>query len=818
MIIRTIHIDSFGGLRDFTLEPDAGANVIFGPNESGKSSLAGFVKFMLYGLPSREKSANPEKSRALSRDGGSASGWMTVRTDGGEDYRLERSVRPGDTGSLRDRVRIVNEKTGESAEGVNPGEFFLGVPEEVFSSTAFVRQGPLRPGTPEGSASGNGAMRGAVENLLTSADESVDLRRAAAALEEQKRVLSQKNGGGEISALAEKRAALLAERNSTAVKTSEALSLSVSLDDIRRRIAELESSRARYAGIFDSLDKITIKRRIDAADETESQLKKVRSALAALTPGEDVLFDEGFDELLNEAERDVRTYEEERIAFRERFPGERDIPDKLRPYPFTSGHEPEKEEEAPPPDVPADGPIPASALKEMPGEEEVEPYEDTGALAMEGEFVTDGGGDDLPDPHEAIEAVRRMARINKAEFFAGILAACLALLGLGLSIGLSGTDISPIPSLIATLALMTLSLGMVVAHVATSSRLNAMLAEWNAESADEIEIAVQEHTLAMERKAAGMKERKRLSASLESARVRRNAAVSRINELADRAGISPRQDVHETLRLLRQKNKAEASDRRQLAAKRSQLEGRLEVLREQLGEVDVSAAELDAHRALGTVWGREAASLTQDRMKELMRERDFTESALRSAELRRASLEQKLAEIGKITRTVDELDTMIEAADDRMEELTLRRDALELASEALKKAGESVRQGIIPRIAASASRRVRTVSGTWDRMLLDDRLSCSLSSEGGVLGSELLSRGTADLSWLSLRLALAGELFRSERPPVILDESFAHMDADRTARFLSTLTGSASPQTLVFTCRSDEADAARELGYPVFEL
>ena len=209
MIIRTIHIDSFGGLRDFTLEPDAGTNVIFGPNESGKSSLAGFVKFMLYGLPSREKSANPEKSRALSRDGGSASGWMTVRTDGGDNYRLERSVRPGDTGSLRDRVRIVNEKTGESAEGVNPGEFFLGVPEEVFSSTAFVRQGPLRPGTPEGSASGNGAMRGAVENLLTSADESVDLRRAAAALEEQKRILSQKNGGGEISALAEKRAALL---------------------------------------------------------------------------------------------------------------------------------------------------------------------------------------------------------------------------------------------------------------------------------------------------------------------------------------------------------------------------------------------------------------------------------------------------------------------------------------------------------------------------------------------------------------------------------------------------------------------------------
>ncbi|MBE6726986.1 MAG: hypothetical protein E7576_17635 [Ruminococcaceae bacterium] len=819
MIIRTLHIDRFGGLRDRTLNLNAGVNVFFGPNESGKSSAAGFVKFMLYGLPSREKAVNPEKSRALDRETGSASGWMKIRADDGAEYRLERTASPGDTGAVKDRVRIVNEKTGEITEGVNPGEFFFGVPEEVYASSAFVRQGAIRPGTPDHPSSGG--MRGAVENLLTSADEAVDLRRASESLEERRKSLSGKNGGGEIAALAEKRAALLAERNSTAARTAEALSLSVSLDDIRRRIAELEANRARYEGIFDSLEKITVKRRIDAADETESQLKKVRAALAALNPGGDTFSaDDSFDDLLNEAEREIRTYEEERIAFRERFPGERDFPSKLRPYPFSSDNSSDEDEATRLiPDLPEDGPIPAASLSELTEDGMVEPYEDTGALAMEGELVTDGGDDSLPDPHEAIETAKHLSKVTKWEFFAGIFFACLALLGLGLSIGLSGTDISPVPALIATLVLMTLSLTTVVAHVLSSSRLNALLAEWNAESADEIEIAVQEHLIAVERKTAGEKERKRLSASLESARVRRNAAAARINELADRVGISPRQDIHETLRLLRKKTNSEASDRRQLSARRSQLEGRLEVLREQLGEVDVSAAELDAHAALGTVWGREAASLNGQQIKDLTRERDFTESALRSAELRRASLEEKLAEIGKITRTADELDTMIEAADERLEELTLRRDALELASSALKKAGESVRQGIIPRIAQAASRRVSEVSGDWDRMLLDDRLSCSLASDDAVLPSELLSRGTADLSFLSLRLALTGELFRGERPPVILDESFAHMDADRTARFLATLTESPAPaQTLVFTCRSDEADAARELGCPVIEL
>ncbi|MBQ3861207.1 MAG: hypothetical protein II779_11810, partial [Clostridia bacterium] len=204
--------------------------------------------------------------------------------------------------------------------------------------------------------------------------------------------------------------------------------------------------------------------------------------------------------------------------------------------------------------------------------------------------------------------------------------------------------------------------------------------------------------------------------------------------------------------------------------------------------------------------------------KTLMKERDFTESALRSAQLRRTALEEKLGEVGKVTRTTDELDTMIAAADERLGELSLRRDALDLAASALKRAGESLREGVIPRIAASASKRLCEVTENWDSLLLDDRLSCSLSSAEKILPGDLLSRGTADLAWLSLRLALTEELFRAEKPPVLFDESFAHMDSDRAARFLSTLSSPPAFQTLVFTCREDEADAARELGCPVIEL
>lgn len=47
MYIKSIHIASFGPLKEkeFTLTP--GLNIFEGPNEAGKSSIAMFIKFML---------------------------------------------------------------------------------------------------------------------------------------------------------------------------------------------------------------------------------------------------------------------------------------------------------------------------------------------------------------------------------------------------------------------------------------------------------------------------------------------------------------------------------------------------------------------------------------------------------------------------------------------------------------------------------------------------------------------------------------------------------------------------------------------------
>ena len=806
MIIQSLHIASFGGLEDFTLDLADGANILIGPNESGKSSVAAFVKFIFYGLSSRAgKSGVSERARYLNSRTGTASGYLLAKAGDDVLWRIERSLT-----SAGERIRIVNQSSGEILTGEEPGMYFFGVPEDVFTSTCFVSQVSVRPESPVGQAAGS--TRTAVENLLASADENVDIRRAEKQLDDLRRELSKRNGGGEIADLKERRAALLAERNSSAAKTAEILSLSASLDDIRRRIRELEEDRARHEGIFDALEKITLKRRIDAADEAESQLSKLKSAMQALAASP---FSEGTEALLGDSEREIRAYDEQRAAFLERFPAEGGIPAEPRPSPFRAQEYEEDEEEEDDGIIPKDGPLPADILSRAKPEDRFDPYEDSDALKMD--TLNSVVGDNIPDPLAAIAGVRQLASRSRGEFAAALGLAAASVIGLGVSLALAvnGHPVYPLP-LVLSLLLMTGAVVAVIRHVGTSAALTESLQEWNAESADEIEFAVRERLHVLERESASGGERRRMLDSLEAAKLRYGAALTRVRDLASRAGIEESDDIYETLAALHKKADEAAADREQLAARRSRLEGRLSVLREQLEDVNVSEAELDAHNVLSTEWGREAAAMSQSDIKTLIGEREFTDNALRAAEKRRAGLEEKLAAVGEVSRPADELDTLIGAADERIEELTLRHDALEMAHQAIRDAGETLRRGVIPRIAEAASERVRRASGNYDRMLLDDGFRCSLADGSDVVPQENFSRGTADLAYLSLRLALADEMFHGERPPVILDESFAHMDAERTAGFLATLADGG--QTIVLTCRADEADAARRLGEHVITL
>ena len=278
MKLKLLHIISFGGLSNYEIRLYDGVNVLHGANESGKSSAAMFIKFVFYGLSAKSpKNGEPsERARYINRLTGQAAGYILLETDEGVEYRLERAILTSDDGPARERVRIINRSTGESLTGQNPGEYFFGISEDVFMNTCFVGQNALiRPDA--------GSVGTAVENLLTSADENVDIKKAVRTIDNVRREICHKNGsGGELGELREKRAALAEEIRESSGTSSEILRVSNSLNEIRRRIAELWEDKRRCDGIFQALDVVMLKRRIDSAETAEKNISVLRETLAAL--------------------------------------------------------------------------------------------------------------------------------------------------------------------------------------------------------------------------------------------------------------------------------------------------------------------------------------------------------------------------------------------------------------------------------------------------------------------------------------------------------------------------------------------------------
>ncbi len=756
MKLTLLHIISFGGLTNREIRLDDGVNILYGPNESGKTSVAMFVKFIFYGLSSKSpKSGEPsERARFIHRLTGQAAGYLLLETDEGVEYRIERAILTSDNSPSRERVRIINRATGESLTGQNPGEYFFGVSEDVFLNTCFVAQNDFAK--PDA-----GSINAAALNILSSADETVDVNRAIRTIDNVRREICHKNGtGGELAELRDRRDTLSAELENLSGKSAEILKVSGSLDDIKKRIGELEETRDRCNGIADALDKILLKRRITTAETAEKNIAALDETLAEL---EKSPLGTGFAEAVAEVEHDLYLFSEARV--RDGF------------------DDPSPEEDASPADDAAD----PTVLR-------VDPLEE--ALRLD-------------------TAAHFRFTVSIALFVAGLFGLTASLL-----MYYFNTDLYLLP-LLMTLAFVTLGVIFILLHSRSSAALTHLLNDYGTESIDELEELLQ--TPDFDEEGAAETEEDLPAADetpsgehLTPNDLRYHAVLERLEALCNIAGVELREPLNETVAELHKTADDIRTDRDAMLAKRANLAGKLEVLNEQLANVDRLQAEFEYKEILRQPYGKEASALNTDGVKALMRERDFTVNALKSAEQRRTELEHRLAELGTPAHSPAEALTEIDNLNRQIEELTLRRDACELAKTALTEASEAVRSGVIPKIAQNASILLSgATSGTHETLTLDPNLTAGCSTETDVLSSEYLSRGTSDLAYLSLRIALAEEIFKTESPFFLFDESFAHVDIARIEGITSLLLDT---QSLILTCRREESLAAERGGAVRFEM
>lgn len=173
---------TFGCLSQATLELSDGLNVLYAPNESGKSTWCAFLVIMLYGLntKSRDKKGAPaEKNRYRPWSGAPMEGLLDF-THEGRRILLRRTSEHGTpmgtfSAHYADTDEAVPNLSAETA-----GEVLTGVSREVFERSLLLRQSQL-------AVDQNHDLEERIAALLSSGDEQVSWSETDAKLRQWQR-------------------------------------------------------------------------------------------------------------------------------------------------------------------------------------------------------------------------------------------------------------------------------------------------------------------------------------------------------------------------------------------------------------------------------------------------------------------------------------------------------------------------------------------------------------------------------------------------------------------------------------------------------
>ncbi len=186
MEIKELHLKHYGKFRDHRITLQPGVNIIYGRNETGKTTIHSFVRAMFFGLDrgrGRQAKTDEYSLRQPWDDPSYFAGSMTL-SENGETYQIDRNFNRG-----QQSCTVVNRsKAVEAEDGQEEIRRLLGgMSEAAFCNTLFVRQ--ARAETDEALME---ELRGFMVNYDQSLDQQTDVSRALQSLQKKKKQFVQK--------------------------------------------------------------------------------------------------------------------------------------------------------------------------------------------------------------------------------------------------------------------------------------------------------------------------------------------------------------------------------------------------------------------------------------------------------------------------------------------------------------------------------------------------------------------------------------------------------------------------------------------------
>ncbi len=745
MKLLELNLASFGGLKDRRIVLSDGINLLVGDNESGKSTLLLFIKFMFYGLP---RKGHEDRERSVSRAEHRAAGSLTLSYEG-QDYRIERSlVESGRSANERKAIYRLSDGA-EVFRDSEPWEIFLKVPREVFESSVCI--GQMRCELTEGKKGTD-----AIKNLLTTADEGTDMSKVVQTLERLRVTYRHKSGkGGRLSKLSakihEERQALekaIADQNRMAELEQKSGTTDRQLEEIEEKLAQA-NRRLSYLG------KIDVLRRFDALHEKERALPILDGRIEACKKNHLVC-----DTIPTEG-------------------------DAVRLCALADSWEDGRN---------------AKEQADRAAREAESSVDFDASRATVGKKLENGGGlDRIRTQMEGFKKKRDNAvKLGISAGVAGIAGIASGMRWEQLLVG--------ILCLVVGMACSILAFGRAEVN---QRQVKKLAEEWGS-TPRELYDYLSSCSAAFARSvvfSATVAERRRAQQNAEQVWKQADERLARelkkqgwnITEVNDKAARNVAERICAFLAEYEELQHKRAILTHAMAEDRHRLSTYDETaLREELADLGDLADGMDFAEA-----ERQQKWIAEQRNQfKLRKDRADTERISLAA-----TAQDPIALADRLAALEDEYR--------RAEEYC---EALELTLEALNDASETMSGSVTPQLSKRAGEMMAFVSeGRYAEVRSGSELIPSLAdAEGYHVDTELLSGGTRDLAYLTLRLSLMLYLFGEELPPLLMDESLCQLDDRRMGRVLTLLSRLSEGrfQCLLFSCQNREKDYCRENGVP----
>lgn len=179
MIIKNLKVNNFGKLENKEIALKENINIIYGKNESGKSTMQKFIISMLYGL-SKNKCGKfiPDFERYTPWSGEEFSGRIGYMLDNGENYEVFRDFKKKNPKIFNNQMEDISNTF--NIDKTNGSQFFYEqtkIDEQLFLNTFFSEQEQVKLGEKEQT---NLVQK--ITNLVGTGDDNVSFNKVIAKL------------------------------------------------------------------------------------------------------------------------------------------------------------------------------------------------------------------------------------------------------------------------------------------------------------------------------------------------------------------------------------------------------------------------------------------------------------------------------------------------------------------------------------------------------------------------------------------------------------------------------------------------------------